>query len=666
MPIESAAELLDCLRRLQIVPAPALDELGGPLRARPAAEAAAELVRRRLLTTFQADEALAGRAVGLLLGPYVLQEQVGEGGMGRVFRAWNRGLGRTDAVKVLRPGKLNDPESVARFRREARAAAGLSHPNIVKVHGSDAVGDLHYLAMEFLHGTDLGALLDRRNEAFPVHEACDYARQAALGLQHLHESGLIHRDIKPSNLFVTEARGSQAAGVVKILDLGLARLAREAAGPDGLSATLTREGDMVGTLDYLAPEQAINAHVVDIRADIYSLGCTLYCLLAGQPPYATATVMQKLLCHQLGQPTQIGDVRPALPDGLGAVVHRMMAKRPADRYDTPAEVAEALVPFTVEETPATDVTQHLLPPAPDTAEDDEVAPTLLVRRRRWPAAAAAAAVVVVGLGLGLSLGPSIWPGLDTTTPSPSPSGDLPERLRNSIGLELVLVRPGTFQMGSPVGEEGRTPEEVEHAVTISRPYYLGVTEVTQRQYRDVMGDNPAAFDADHGGGPDHPVERVSWYMAINFCRDLSNRPEERAAGRSYRLPTEAEWEFACRAGSTGPFASGSRLAPDQANYRHGSEPGGTFPVGRFPANARGLFDMHGNVWEWCQDRYAPGYYRVSPAVDPPGAPEGDQRVRRGGSYENPPTVCRSAARGASHANQLYGHLGFRVALTVAP
>jgi WD40 repeat protein len=244
---------------------------------------------------------------------------------------------RRVALKVLPAEVVNEPGVLERFRREARAVAALDHPNIVRAFDFRQEGALHFLVMEYVEGASLQELVNRQGP-LPIAQACAYIQQAALGLQHAHEAGLVHRDIKPANLLVDRA------GVVKILDLGLARY-----GPEGESLTKKfDEGAVRGTADYIAPEQALNLHNVDGRADVYSLGATLYALLAGQPPFHEGTVAQKLLWHQMLEPTSLRELRPQVPEELAEVVAGMMAKDPADRFQSPVEVIEALQPWAAE------------------------------------------------------------------------------------------------------------------------------------------------------------------------------------------------------------------------------------------------------------------------------------------------------------------------------
>jgi uncharacterized protein (TIGR02996 family) len=260
------------------------------------------------------------------------------------------------------------------------------------------------------------------------------------------------------------------------------------------------------------------------------------------------------------------------------------------------------------------------------------------------------------------------------------------RLTNSIGLELALIPPGAFLMGSPAGEADRREDEgPQHEVAISRAFYLGVYPVTQGQWQSVMGTDPSWFCASGGGKRtvrrrrdtrNLPVEQVSWEDAVDFCGKLSELPEEKRAKRVYRLPSEAEWEYACRGGaaSSTPFHFGTSLSSTQANFDGNHPYGGaakgpslkrTTPVGSYNPNAWGLYDMHGNVWEWCQDWYASQYYKQSPRRDPPGPPEGSVRVIRGGGWDSIGQFCRSAYRCWLVPADRDSGLGFRVSLVLS-
>jgi eukaryotic-like serine/threonine-protein kinase len=275
--------------------------------------------------------------------------ELGRGGMGVVYKARHVPDDRIVALKVIRKDRLQDEEAVRRFRREAQAAARANHPNIVRVLDSDHSGDTHYLVMEYVDGVTLQRLADEGGP-LPVVQACDFVRQAAEGLQHAQEQSLVHRDIKPSNLMVTGVRG-HASGVrsgsepvcLKILDLGVARLLTPGGALPGESlSTLTQGGSVIGTADYVAPEQLENPHGADIRADLYSLGCTFYFLLTGQVPFPGGTLISKLDKQRWQTPEPIEKMRAEIPPGVASVVHKLMAKRPADRYQSPAELTRVL------------------------------------------------------------------------------------------------------------------------------------------------------------------------------------------------------------------------------------------------------------------------------------------------------------------------------------
>jgi serine/threonine-protein kinase len=292
------------------------------------------------LTPFQADHLRRGRTAELIVGPYVLQKPLGEGGAGQVFKAWHKAMNRPVALKVLRSNLLVDSEVVTRFYREIRIVGQLSHPNIVRAYDAGPIGERHCLVMEFIDGIDLAQLV-RQGGPLPLERACDCIRQAAQGLQHAHEHSLVHRDIKPPNLMVT-------GGVVKILDLGLARLRKADVRTDVLvtewmTSLVTPMGSvMMGTPDFMAPEQALDFHAADVRADIYSLGCTFFYLLTGQPPFPGGTLAQKLLRHQQAPPPPLSHFRPDVPASLEEIVRRMLAKQPGQRFQAPGEVVAAL------------------------------------------------------------------------------------------------------------------------------------------------------------------------------------------------------------------------------------------------------------------------------------------------------------------------------------
>ncbi len=288
-----------------------------------------------LITPFQAERLAAGKYKGFLLGRYVILDKIGAGGMGQVYLAEHAEMRRLAALKVLPAHLFDHPAGRERFLREARTTAQLRHPNIVKVYDLDREGKLWFLAMEYVRGRDLAAVV-RAGGPLSVATACAYALQVARGLDHAHGLGLVHRDIKPSNLLL------DAAGVVRVLDLGLVR---DEADTDSRLTAQYGGASLLGTADYLAPEQALDASSVDGRADLYSLGATLYYLLSGRPVFEGGRAAQKLVWHQSRDPEPLDSLAPNVPAELARVVAKALSKRREDRHQTPAEFAEALYAF---------------------------------------------------------------------------------------------------------------------------------------------------------------------------------------------------------------------------------------------------------------------------------------------------------------------------------
>jgi serine/threonine protein kinase len=327
-------ELLDLLHKSELVTTARLEAFlcEFPPRGMQPRDLVKSLIHGGLITQFQGDQLLQGKWRGFTLGKYRVLERIGSGGMGTVYLCEHAMVGRKVAVKVLPTSQSNNPAALGRFYREARAAGVLDHPNLVKAHDIDQEGGLHFLVMDYVDGSSLQAIVSKFGP-FSVPRAIEYTRQAAIGLAHAHGSGLIHRDIKPANIML------ERNGTIRVLDLGLARFFND--NTDMLTVKYD-DKHVLGTADYVAPEQALNSHDVDIRADIYSLGCTLYYCLTGQPPFPEGKVAQKLIWHQVREPTPVEQIRPEVPAALALVLRKMMAKEPDDRFQIPGEVAEAL------------------------------------------------------------------------------------------------------------------------------------------------------------------------------------------------------------------------------------------------------------------------------------------------------------------------------------
>ncbi|MFO0804584.1 MAG: serine/threonine-protein kinase [Gemmataceae bacterium] len=335
----TVAELLDLVQKSGVAEEnrlkPYLDKLQQQAALPPEpSKVAGILVRDGFLTYFQAEQLLQGKYKRFSLGKYKVLEKLGSGGMGTVFLCEHKLMKRRVAVKVLPTAKAQDEASLGRFYREAKAVAAVDHANIVRAYDIDQDENLHFLVMEYVDGTNLQDLVKKFGPLDPIR-ACHYMYGSSAGLQHAHEIGLVHRDIKPGNILLDRS------GVVKILDMGLARFFHDS------EDNLTKQYDenILGTADYLSPEQAEDSHTVDIRSDIYSLGATFYFLLTGSQPFPEGTIPQKLIWTRTRQPKPIREIRPEVPPEIEAIVVKMMAKKPEDRFQLPSDVMAALTPW---------------------------------------------------------------------------------------------------------------------------------------------------------------------------------------------------------------------------------------------------------------------------------------------------------------------------------
>ncbi len=308
-------------------------------------EYAKHLVRQKIISLYQAKKILANRTHELVIGSYVVVDKLGEGGMGKVYKAIQTRMKRLVALKVVKASLLKNEIALKRFQREMKAASSLTHPNIVRVFDADQIGDRYFLAMEYIEGPDLSKLV-KESGPLDIGTACSLVRQAALGLQHAHDMGIVHRDIKPSNILVSVG----ASGTVgpdsqaKILDMGLARaMAQE---EDGVTVTeLTRAGTVVGTPDYMSPEQAKNSSLVDGRSDLYSLGCTLFYLVTGEVVFPHGNALEKLMSHQMDAPRSSQLIRFDVPTEVDQIIQTLLSKKPSERFQSGAALAQALSPF---------------------------------------------------------------------------------------------------------------------------------------------------------------------------------------------------------------------------------------------------------------------------------------------------------------------------------
>lgn len=354
--IDSVLNLVEALRQSRVLEPAQQEEVDrlSPRFTDPRA-LARELIQRGWLTPYQVNQLMQGSGSDLVLGTYKILERIGAGGMGQVFKAKHSQLDKIVALKVIRKEHLEKPDAVHRFKREIRAVSKLSHPNIVLALDASTEGDTHFIVMEYVDGTDLSRLV-KEGGPLPVPVAIEYMKQAARALEHACEQGLVHRDIKPANLLISRpgkkpsglnqapslgtAAFAGGGGTVKLLDLGLARVI---GAPDSNSLSWrTQDGKVVGTPDYMAPEQALKSSEADVRADLYSLGCTFYFALTGRVAFPGGTLMEKLLKHKMDTATPIESLRPEVPKALGDIIRKLMMKKPTERFQTPAELVAAL------------------------------------------------------------------------------------------------------------------------------------------------------------------------------------------------------------------------------------------------------------------------------------------------------------------------------------
>lgn len=334
----SVEGFIDFVEKSTLVDAPilqaALDEIkanhGGELPA-DADVLANLLIEKKLLTSWQVEKLMEKKYRAFFLGKYRILRLIGSGGMSFVYLAEHKLMHRQRAIKVLPRRRVKDSSYLARFHLEAQATSQLDHPNIVRCYDVDNEGDTHYIVMEFIEGKDLNTIV-KQEGPLPLELACNYIAQSAEGLAHAHEKGLIHRDVKPANLLV------DTKGVVKLLDLGLALFSDT----EQASLTMEHNENVLGTADYLAPEQAVNSHRIDHKADIYGLGCSLYFVLTGRPPFPDGTLAQRIAKHQTQMPEDIRKLRADCPRDLADICMKMMQKRPEKRYANMREVATAL------------------------------------------------------------------------------------------------------------------------------------------------------------------------------------------------------------------------------------------------------------------------------------------------------------------------------------
>ena len=509
------------------------------------------------------------------------------------------------------------------------------------------------LEAPFVSGYDLAGLMfdwKWRYDSAKPEAALKLVRRLASIVAKAQEKGIVHRDLKPSNVLLHPTDGGKFT--MWVTDFGWGQIesvrALELAkgGPRGEQQRLAQRG--AATSLYACPQQ-VKKEPAAPTDDVHAIGMIWYQLLRRDPTAAAPFGAE-----------WIDDLKPVgFTDSQARVLQACLSTRADKRPKSAAALAEQLAAVTV--APA----DPAGPAGPDGSKlislksQSSVHHAPLTSRGKSynaDAAASSAAALLTAAGGG---------PITAGGPGSSASGGPVRLVKNSIGMTFVRVPAGTFRMGDDAS--GRSLEGPVHEVKITRPVYVSVVPVTQAQYEAVKGKNPSKFNRHHGGGPEYPVEHLTWDQAFRFCDRLARMPDEQVHRRSYRLPTEAEWEYACRAGTTTDYACGDKLTGQDAlfatsGHKHSGK--WTCPVAQFPGNAFGLHDMHGNVQEWVNDWFDEYYYFDSPPADPQGPKAGQLRVVRGGCYGMLPIDCRSAARRGHAPDSASETIGFRVVMDV--
>lgn len=575
------------------------------------------------LTRFQVDEKLASYDNWLL---HELR------GFGPYSNAWMAG-GESDSVSEPALLKfIRDPRAAmdfARFEAHFRRVLDLKPiGGLVPLRTVYLLADPPCLHYSFVHSYDVGGLIRDwrwRNERPKPDQASVIIKRVARVAGHLHALGppVVHRGLKPSNLLIHPT--AEGKVTVWVSDIGWGEISASLAMERTEQVDAMRQARRGSLATRYASPQQLAGEPPDPRDDVYAMGAIWYQLLKRD---ATAVVPDHFeWVHEFR--------KYGLSDGH---VHLLAACLDPDRDARPANG------FTL----AAQIDAHFSKP-PDQGS------------KTFP---------LKGSSLSIKLPESLRG--DRRIGAIIDEHRTPARVKNSIGMEFARIGPGSFEMGSPEEEKGRQRwEGPVHAVNLTRPFYMALHPVTQAQFQSIMSRNPSHFTPTLGGGPTNPVEQVTWEDAVEFCHRLMELSEEKAESRIYRLPTEAEWEYACRAGSRTAFAFGDAVTLHQVHYlglnaatwaRSANSAGKTMKVGTLRANAWNLHDMHGNILEWCHDWWCDTWYAESPTDDPQGPKEGSQRVVRGGSFAQFATDCRSAARLGRDPSSRLNTIGFRVVM----
>ena len=554
----------------------------------------------------------------LLQQRYRVQCQLGRGGFGVTYEINEV---RTNQTKVLKVLINNNPKAVELFKQEADVLSQLHHSGIPQVE-SDAYFEyypynsqnpIHCLVMEKVVGEDLEKYMQKRGLR-PINQttAIEWLKDIIIILEQVHNKDFFHRDIKPPNIMLR----SEKAELV-LIDFGTVRKVT--------STVFKQQGGVTGIISAgYTPSEQINHNAVP-QSDFFALGRTFVYLLTGKEPLDP--IMYDSYNETLNWRNHAPQISSMLADLLDDMMQRLYKDRPQNSHEILQRIAA--------------IEKALQSPKPQPPKPQPPIPSNNLKTFSFE--------VVTTDARG-----------NITNRRNASAKYFTEDLGNSVTLEMVEIPGGTFIMGSPESEaQRRSNEGPQHQVTVPS-FYMGKYELTQVQYQAIMGRNPSNFKGDN-----LPVEGVSWNNAVAFCKKLSQK-----TGKKYRLPSEAEWEYACRAGTTTPFYFGESITPDLVNYdgdyTYASAPKGkyrqhTTDVGTFPPNSFGLYDMHGNVWEWCQDDYINNYINAptdGSALTSPSWWSG--KLLRGGSWIIGPENCRSACRLDDFLVSYYYAFGFRV------
>ncbi len=531
------------------------------------------------------------------IGQFILLNHVGSGGFGDVWKAEKRTALDLNyfALKFFRPKDDRiDFDKIGKELAVWKQLKGL--PHIISVIELDRFDDYVYVVSDFADGGSLeNWLKDNGDKASSQAEAVKITLEILRGLENLHDKGFVHRDLKPDNILIMNGRHCLA-------DFGVSREIK----------THSKATGTAGTMEYMPPEAFEKNPPITPQTDIWAVGVILQRLLTGELPYPQEDYPSLVSAILMYEPEKMPE---SIPLGLREIVKKALRKNRENRFQTAREMIEALKnpqEFLAGFEPKTSETFTVIDEDFDKTEQIVIEPI------------------------------KDWRQIETENAEELADSNNLQILTNSVGMEFVKIPAGSFMMGS----DRKDDEKPIHKVTVNYEFYMGKYEVTQEQYESVTGSNPSSFK----NCPKCPVESVSWEDAQEFIRKLNAKND----GYKYRLPTEAEWEYAARAGTTGDFYGNL----DSIAWYDGNSDGKTHPVGQKQANAFGLYDMSGNVWEWCQDWYSD--YPSGAVTNPTGATSGSYRVLRGGGWFYVAVFLRSAIRFGYPPWERSYDLGFRV------